>query len=113
MNLMDRQQKEILAKVVQYRGGLIPQVVFHNMTGGDGKSANALIASRYIDEVSVYVDGKTYTAYRASEKGYMLFDPFPKRLWCAVKGDIRTIIITIITAIATVILTTLITNVIG
>ncbi len=102
---VNRQQKEILKKVVDYKEGLILPIVFRNIVDGDGKSAHALIASGHIGEVPLHLNGQTYTAYRASERGRMVFEPSLKRFWYAVKADIRTIVVAAITAIVTILIT--------
>ena len=105
---MTKKEKEALKKAVEYKGGLIPKIVFNNMIERNGKIENSLIASGYIDEVSAYVEGKTYMAYRPSEKGFMIFKPFYKRAWVIIKKDFRTIVVAIITTLVITIITTLI-----
>ncbi len=108
---MNRKQKEILKKVIQHKETLIARNVFNDIVSNDIISANILIASKYIDETPVHIGEAIHTAYRVSEKGYMAFEPFHKKILYAIKGDIKTIIIAIVVAVVTTIITILTTNI--
>ena len=81
----------------------------------ESKLIRELIGTKYIDEVkrNVYAGSRgniEIIHYTVSEKGYLVFEPFYKKIWFTLKGDIRTIIIAVITSIIITIITIYITK---
>jgi hypothetical protein len=118
MRSMNSKEKAILKKVVEDREGLLsPANYLNSIAGKDRQSAHRLIASGYVQEVPTTMPtgngDRNHTFYRATEKGRIVFEPLPKRLWYAMKSDIRTIMIAAITAIVVTIVTIIITNLFG
>lgn len=103
---MLKQEKDILRKTVEWHKGLLSPADFINgICKRDEKSAHSLISKGFIEEVPHKLHDKDYIFYRASEKGRAVFYPIYKKVWLAVKGDIRTVIVAVIISIITTLVT--------
>lgn len=104
---MTENEHKILKLVVNQGGLLSPNELINIIAKQDRKSVENLVVRNYIEEVPQDVKGiklgSTYSEnfYRATEKGLLIFSPWYTRVWCGIKGDIRTIVISAITALVT------------
>jgi len=102
-------EKEILQKAISHNVGLLSPVdMINGIAKRDRKSVENLVVRGYLEEVPVDktgLQGNTYTLqfYRVTEKGLNVFEPWYKKLWFMMKGDVRTIIISVITAVVSTI----------
>jgi len=99
---MNREEKEVLKKVMDNPSGLLCQSDLLNiLPNRNTKISHSLITSGYIEEVvrKIKASQMEATFYRITEKGKMVFEPSLNRLWFWVKGDVRTIVVATITAL--------------
>lgn len=99
---MNKEEKEVLKKVRDDSGGLLSQSDLINyLPNRDTRLSHSLITSGFIEEVNRKIKATQIEAtfYRLTEKGRIIFEPFYKRLWFLIKGDIRIIIVAAITAL--------------
>ena len=102
-----------MRNVFESPNGLLSQdALFALIPNRNTKISHSLITSGYIEEVvrRIKLQQIEVTFYRITEKGLMVFEPLPKRLWFAVKGDVRTIIVSGVTALLTTGITIFLTN---
>mgnify|MGYP000607281592 CR=1 FL=1 len=106
---MTKDERRILKKLVNRGDLLSPAKLINGIAKGDRRSVENLVVKGYIEEVPQDMHGPrgTYTLnfYRATEKGLLVFAPWYKRIWSAIKRDIRTVIISTITAVITTLIT--------
>ena len=110
---MTNEEREILRKILDYPSGLLSQSDFLNLLPNrNTRIMHSLITSGYIEEVTRRIKFQQFEAtfYRITEKGRMVFAPFYRRYWFAIKGDVRTVIVSVITALLTTAITILITS---
>ena len=113
---MTREEKEVLKKVFESPIGLLSQDgLLALIPDRSTKISHSLITSGYIEEVKRLVKATQIevTFYRITEKGRIVFASPPERLWFAIKGDVRTIMVSVITALLTTGITIWLTNYYG
>ena|SRR3989338_3665325 len=104
---MTENEKGILKAVVDRGGLLSPADLINGIAQRDRKSVENLVVRGYLEEVPQDMKGiklgTTYSLnfYRATEKGLLVFSPWYSKIWHAMKGDVRTVIISAITALIT------------
>jgi len=107
-------EKKILQEAISRDNGLFsPADMINGIAKRDRKSVENLVVRGYLEEVPVDktgLQGNTYTLqfYRVTEKGLNVFEPWHKKLWFMMRGDVRTIIISVITAVISTIVILLI-----
>ncbi|MDE2031217.1 MAG: hypothetical protein KGI58_03110 [Patescibacteria group bacterium] len=108
---MTRKEKDVLKLSIERKGGLYsPADMINGIASQNRQLVENLVVKGYLEEVPTQIQtGTTYNFYRVSHKGLMVFNPWYKRLWYFLKGDLRTVIVSVITAL----ITTIITIVIG
>ena len=108
--LMKKEEKEILKKINEFPNGLLSQTDLLKISNGNTKVNHSLIVGGFIEETKRKIKGiklgfqEEATFYRITGKGKLVFEPFAKRTWFSIKGDIRTIIVSFVTTIITLIL---------
>src|SRR3989338_4662054 len=99
---MNTKERQLLEKVKNHHNRLLSyEELFKTLAEGDHTTVHDLIAKHYVEEVPVVKIGKSYTAYRITEKGLSVFYPLFQKLWYLFKGDVRTIIVAVIISIIT------------
>lgn len=107
---MNKAEKDLLRKVVEYHKGLLAPVDLFNGIGQhtSDKIIHKLITEGYIEEVPTTLHERNYTFYRATQKGHSIFDPYWKKLWQFFRdtknlSTILSIIATALSIVATII----------
>ncbi|MFA6095421.1 MAG: hypothetical protein WC767_01100 [Candidatus Paceibacterota bacterium] len=101
---MNKEEKEVLNKVLNHPTGLLSQSDWLNiLPNRDTRVGHSLITSGFVEEVTrlVKVTQIEATFYRITEKGRNALKPFYKRFWISIKGDLRTITVSAITSLVT------------
>ena len=98
---MNKHEKEILKKVVDYKHGPVSSVdMVQKIAGGDSGILEKFMSAGYLSERSrIDGSGGTVFHYRVSEKGLLELLPLYKKFWFNVKSDFRNIVVSAITAV--------------
>jgi|GEM_PF-5914762 len=101
---MNKEEKEILKKVIDNRGYSVRGIESEHLYETIGENRNhkiidKLISEGYIDESIKPKGNFNFLYYRATQKAYAEFYSFYKKIWFFIGGDIRSVIISSITAV--------------
>ena len=115
---MNKIEKCILEQTKNYNDGLLSPVTMINGIAkghckGSQKSVENLVVRGYLENVPVHTQStlngtRKYLFYRVTEKGLNILSPWHKRIWFAMKDDVKAILISVITAVITTVITTII-----
>lgn len=111
---MNDAEQTILRKTVAHKGGLLsPAEMINGIAARDRASVEKLVTFGYLQEVpqdQQTINGPNYSLnfYRVTPKGFSVLEPWPKRIWLYVQGDVRNVVVSVITAFLTTLLTILV-----
>lgn len=102
--IIDDYTQEVASNTLQIESGYDDDV---------NEAARMLIDKGYVTTIESEYEIAYKPTYKGIVRAHQLLSPWYKRLWYAIKGDMRVVIVTIITAIITAILTALIYNLVS